>query len=569
MKTKKLIITGLLFLAVSAGINAQAPWPYNIQLGGAGSYNLRGATGVYNTAIGDYSMSSGTGSTPTGTLSGNYNSALGGNSLLVNTSGFSNCAFGYRALTSNTTGQSNVSIGYDAMRLNVTGNGSVAVGTSSLFSSIGTSNNGFNTAVGYQSGYTCTTGNYNTFLGYGSGTSLTTGWGNLILGYVQVPTSASTSTSAGYDTNTSVIMATADSNQKLYIHSNGCAGFQLGNNVIPQNRLVINATGTGAQAGTAGLRFNNYNNTSASITNPTNKVLSLNSSGDVILVDDVSGSGSGTTFTSTCGTNNYVPKATGASSMVCSQIYDNGTSVGIGTTGSFSYTYTAGDDALGVVPSPGTARLRVNGVTWSGGFYATSDKKFKKEIKAIESPLATIQKIEGKTYLWNKEADKEMELDDAMHSGFIAQELEKVLPHLVATDSNGNKAVNYMELMPYLLEAIKEQQIQINDLKTQLSEGFKAQNQDLIQFQNTKIINVSPNPSKDIITVSFNIEKSVQTASIQVFDLSGNQMSILKINDRDTNLTRTLQKNDLGKGIYIVSLVINGKSIDSKKIIFE
>jgi len=55
-------------------------------------------------------------------------------------------------------------------------------------------------------------------------------------------------------------------------------------------------------------------------------------------------------------------------------------------------------------------------------------------------------------------------------SGVIAQELEKVAPELVHTmeDEDGTKAVAYGNLVGYLIEAVKDQQKQINDLKAQL-----------------------------------------------------------------------------------------------------
>lgn len=131
-------------------------------------------------------------------------------------------------------------------------------------------------------------------------------------------------------------------------------------------------------------------------------------------------------------------------------------------------------------------------------------------------------------------------------------------------------------MIPYLVESIKEQQIQIKEqqaqiteLKNTISDNFKSQNDDVIKLENTKIINVSPNPSSDVITVSLNIEKSVQNAKLQVYDLNGTLLSSLNVNERENNVTKTLQKDNFGKGIYIVSLVINGKSIDTKRIIFN
>ena len=54
--------------------------------------------------------------------------------------------------------------------------------------------------------------------------------------------------------------------------------------------------------------------------------------------------------------------------------------------------------------------------------------------------------------------------------GVIAQEIEKVLPEVVTTRSNGYKAVNYEKIVALLIEAIKEQQIQIDELKTKINE---------------------------------------------------------------------------------------------------
>ena len=543
MKTKNLFFTlSLVIICGTFKMLAQAS-PYNVALGTVAGSNLRGAApgSQGNTAIGDESMYL----TTLPNLTGSSNTAIGASSLLSNTSGSSNCAVGLESLRANTAGSNNVGVGYWALRSNTVGIQNTAIGDHSFYQCNGTTSpagNG-NVGLGYNSGQSCTIGYNNTFLGPNSGQNITIGYGNSFVGPVTVPgLTASTSTSSGYDTNNTVILATSDSGflqkQRLYIHSNGYAGFGLGNNSIPQNSLEIGGIPV---TGTLGLRFRGTSNTNFTATATSSKrVLSVNSVGDVILVDDIGGG-----ITQSCSTANFVPiNSATAGVLGCSQIFDNGTSVGISTTGTFAYTVNtgAGDFSAGVVASPGTAKLKVNGVTWATGFYASSDKKFKKDIKSIENPLETIQKIDGKTYLWSKEANKEMNFDSGLHSGFIAQELEKVLPHLVATSADGSKAVNYMELMPYLVEAIKEQQTQINDLKAQISENFKAQNQDLIAFTNTKIISVSPNPSRDVIAVSLNVEKGIENASLEVFDLNGKMLSNLSIKERETNINKTLQK---------------------------
>ena len=527
MKTKNfLIMVGLVVLGGIVKVSGQNGNTNNNYSAGnqSGTYI---STGQDNTAVGERSMFYIPGFTPL--ITGNYNTALGKFSLSTVTSGSDNVAIGGQSMFSMSTGSSNVCVGRSA-------------------------------------GFSIGTGNCNTLIGANCGTNVN-GNANTLLGKV----------AASAVISNTIILADGGTvstfgTQRVYISSNGNVGFSTGDNIPALNRLeIVAATGTpGLVAGTAGLRFRGYNNTSASITNTTNKVLSLNSTGDVILVNDVTAAG----ITNTCGTKGYIPTVIdGSGNLACSQIYDNGSTsgVGIGLTNPSTNNWTYSGVQVGQIGPTvlGTLKLDINGTTRGVAFYATSDKKFKKDIKSIESPLETIQKIDGKTYLWNKEANKEMNFDSGLHSGFIAQELEKVLPHLVATDDKGNKAVNYMELMPYLVEAIKEQQTQINDLKAQISDNFKAQNQDLISFTNTKIISVSPNPSRDVIAVSLNIEKGVENASLQVFDLNGKMLSNLSIKERETNINKTLQKDNFGQGIYIVSLVVNGKSIDSKKIIFN
>ena len=512
---------------------------------------------------------------PGGTNCSSVSVGLNANTF-ANAAAVNNTFVGANAGVTTTTGFGNTYIGQVAGNGNISGSNNVGLGRGALENAI-SNNNTFNIGIGSNAGVNISSSN-NILIGTSCGSGLTTGGSNTFLGSVTVPSSASTPTQSGNNISNTIILADGSGNHRLYINGpNGYAGIGIGTNQIPQNKLEINATG--GVAGTSGLRFRNFTNLNYNTAPPTSnrRVLTVNNNGDVILVDDVIGTG--TTFTSTCGTTNYLPKSTGANSMVCSQIFDNtsGTipitsstvSIGYSTQPvNFNYNSSGNAGQIGAAFN-GVVRLDVNGATKGLAFFATSDKKFKKDIKPIENALATVEAIDGKTYLWNRESFKDKNFDEGGHSGFIAQELEKVLPHLVATYENGDKAINYMELMPYLVEAIKEQQTQINDLKAQIDENFKTQNQDLIGLTNTKIISVSPNPSNDVITISFNVEKSVQSASLQVFDLNGNMMSNLKVNDRDTNLTRTLQKDNFGKGIYIVSLVVNGKSIDTKKIVFN
>ena len=95
-------------------------------------------------------------------------------------------------------------------------------------------------------------------------------------------------------------------------------------------------------------------------------------------------------------------------------------------------------------------------------FYS-SDRRYKENIKPIESPIEKVKAISGVTFEWNEKSHKETGKKDI---GVIAQEVEEVLPEIVETRSNGYKAVDYQKLTAVLIEAVKDQQKQIDELKS-------------------------------------------------------------------------------------------------------
>jgi hypothetical protein len=88
-------------------------------------------------------------------------------------------------------------------------------------------------------------------------------------------------------------------------------------------------------------------------------------------------------------------------------------------------------------------------------FNSTSDINLKENIQTIENSLDKIIKLNGVTFNWKENQNPSI--------GVIAQEVEKVFPSLVKTAEN--KSVNYNGLVGVLIEAVKEQQKQIEELK--------------------------------------------------------------------------------------------------------
>ena len=89
-----------------------------------------------------------------------------------------------------------------------------------------------------------------------------------------------------------------------------------------------------------------------------------------------------------------------------------------------------------------------------------SDERYKTNVKNIDDPLAKVLQLRGVEY------DR---IDKEQHTiGLIAQEVEKVLPELVHENHEGVKSVAYQNMVAILIEAIKEQQKQIEELKSRL-----------------------------------------------------------------------------------------------------
>ena len=99
--------------------------------------------------------------------------------------------------------------------------------------------------------------------------------------------------------------------------------------------------------------------------------------------------------------------------------------------------------------------------------FASSDERLKDNIELISNPIERVQALRGVTWDWNSNADK---LQKTLPNvGVIAQDVEKVLPSLVKNRDNGYKGVDYAKLTGLLIEAIKDQQNQIDELKSKLS----------------------------------------------------------------------------------------------------
>ena len=131
--------------------------------------------------------------------------------------------------------------------------------------------------------------------------------------------------------------------------------------------------------------------------------------------------------------------------------------INIGTHASATKTITIGGHATNT-----TMNLR-GSITASGEIGSTSDVRLKKDIVDLSGALDKVNKLHGVTFKW-KADPKERDV-----LGFIAQEVEEVVPELTREDERGYLTVNYLGSTALLVEAVKEQQKMIEQLQYEVA----------------------------------------------------------------------------------------------------
>lgn len=119
---------------------------------------------------------------------------------------------------------------------------------------------------------------------------------------------------------------------------------------------------------------------------------------------------------------------------------------------------------VGIATDTPAQALDVHGnIAVDGATVHTSDERYKKEITPLTNVLEKISNIRGVTYKRDTTGFPDKQWDEDIHIGVLAQEVQEVFPELVLADQNGYLAVDYSRLTPILLEAIKEQQNQLDE----------------------------------------------------------------------------------------------------------
>jgi hypothetical protein len=223
--------------------------------------------------------------------------------------------------------------------------------------------------------------------------------------------------------------------------------------------------------------------------------------------------------------------------------------------------------------------LEINGSAYSyGGTWQGSDLRMKKNIKSLnKSILDSLLMLNAVSFQYIK---PNKVLNDVAfnktHYGYIAQDVEKIFPNIVMTnDSDGYKAINYIGLIPIIVEALKKQQKQIDSLQHLVnkknssslkSAEFATTVENAGTLNQATLAQNAPNPFSIATSINYFIPETVRQASINIYDLTGVQIKSVSLISKG-NGSIVINANELRPGIYIYNLITDGQEVTSKRMV--
>jgi hypothetical protein len=241
------------------------------------------------------------------------------------------------------------------------------------------------------------------------------------------------------------------------------------------------------------------------------------------------------------------------------------------TTGSIVAGTTLQGALLGESSSSaGSLSLRSSSVI--EGLSGLNVTTYQKERPALPEDAETIYDLDGET---DKAAEKpqpdimDEQFYEKSHFALDADRLEEAFPDLVYVKKDGSKVINYMEMIPLLVQSINELSAEVAELRqsgtrassrgaTDIEDSFTSQNR---LYQNT------PNPFKEQTIIRFSLAEDVKDAAICIFDMTGKTIRKLPISSGMDSVS--VGGYELGEGMFLYSLIVNGQEIDTKKMVIS
>lgn len=160
-----------------------------------------------------------------------------------------------------------------------------------------------------------------------------------------------------------------------------------------------------------------------------------------------------------------------------------------------------------------------------------------------------------------------------IHYGLLAQEVKELYPELVHEDDAGVMSINYIELIPLLIQAVQDLSDQVSSLSYSSSKESIRQSAPQQLGYNTDIKSTTtslsqnlPNPFTEVTEISYIVPTNAQQATIYIYSMSGVQLMKYDLSTLGES-SIIIGANELYAGTFLYSLVVDGKIIDTKQMI--
>ena len=209
----------------------------------------------------------------------------------------------------------------------------------------------------------------------------------------------------------------------------------------------------------------------------------------------------------------------------------------------------------------------------AGTVLIQSDERFKENVEPVGEVLMSLKNLEAVTYSLRNRANRKK--NDSGRYGFLAQNVKEVFPELVHTDNSGYMYVDYIGLIPILVQSINELRAELAELKGENEEEEApvmqalqqaGQNELKASMNAAKLYQNAPNPWNSETVIRYSLPESVSRAEIYIYDMQGAQLKSITARGRGESQV-TLTAHDLKAGMYLYALVADGALIDSKQMI--
>lgn len=233
-----------------------------------------------------------------------------------------------------------------------------------------------------------------------------------------------------------------------------------------------------------------------------------------------------------------------------------------------------GANIIGAPTNPTTVRLDINGMIRSTTAVIISDQNYKTDVRKIENALDKILALNGVSYAWRFQEFPDMQLDNFRHYGFIAQNVNEVLPESVGEDKKGFLSVDYNSIIPVLVEAIKVLQDRIEQLELESATvyGLNESSNSISGASGGETMKVElfqnrPNPFSTKTNISWSVVGQYSKAVIMITTLSGQAVRNINSGTNAEGLNNLeVDLSELADGIYLYSIVIDGNVYGTKNL---